>query len=338
VKVLLAVDRDDYGVPGRGPSFAYQSLRGPIRRLGHELVDFDTFDPRWRGRPDATGQAIRQAVDEHRPDVVLCMLMSDEVPLNAIESIGRHTVTVNWFADDVWRFRSFSRRVAPAFQWSLTTSHAALRAYTAIGVRSLFTPWGFDEEVYRPVVVPFAHDVSFVGQRYGERGRTIDRLRSEGFAVEAWGTGWPNGRLEAEHLASVFCSSRINLSFSESSAGPLQRRGIRFRGAGRLDRVHGRLFGYPLQLKARPFEIAGCGAFQITPSLPELEECFVPGREIAVAHGYRQLRDQIVRWLDDDEGRAEVAAAARARSVDDHRYEVRLARAFEAMGLEGSTP
>ena len=158
-------------------------------------------------------------------------------------------------------------------------------------------------------------DVGFVGQRYGRRGRVVEQLMAEGFDVLAKGNGWPAGRVEPEDLATQFASTRVNLNFLESSAGPIQRLGIRIRGSTRADRLITRLVAPPRQLKARPFEITACGAFVLTNDAPELPEFFERNGEIAVYNGRRDLVRQVRHYLSHDDERRAIAEAGLRRSA-----------------------
>ena len=333
MRVLLAVEEFDYGRRDQGPSYANQSLTGPLTSMGHQVQIFDTLDEAWAGNRAAIGAALSERVRIFAPDLVLSMLMKDELPLDAVRSLRGRTVTANWFPDDVWRFRSFSRYVAPAFDWALTTARSAERAYRGLGINAMYLPWGFNPKLFHPVEATESIDVLFIGQRHGRRARVVERLRSAGIRVATRGSGWPEGRVDASQLAALYASSKVNLNFLESSGGHLRARGVTFRGSGRLDDVVGRVVGYPRQLKARAFEIPACGAFMLTDSIAELEECFVPGREIGVAQSYRQLRRAIDYWLSHPEKRRAVAAAGAARAASDHSYETRLEALFARIGL-----
>ena len=333
MRVLLAIEEFDYGRRDQGPSYAAQSLRGPLETLGHDVRIFDTLAEEWGGNAAAAGSALVEAVDSFTPDIVLSMLMSDELPLADLRRVSDRTITANWFADDVWRFRTFSRDVAPAFHWALTTSRVALSAYRGIGVKALYVPWGFNPDIFHPTEIAETHDVLFIGQRYGRRAQLIERLRGDGYSVSTRGSGWPEGRADVSELAGLFAASKVNLNFLESSGGYFRAKGLQFRGAGRIDALLGRLIGYPRQLKARPFEITACGAFLLTEVVPELEECFVSGKELGVIPSYRQLRSAVDYWLTHDAERREVAAAGGARAAKDHSYQQRFERLFAAIGL-----
>lgn len=316
MRVLLAIARFDYGKVERGQSYEYISWFGPLSGLGHDVGLFDTFDPRWAGDPAATGEALTKEAREYEPDLVLMMLMEDEVPMAAVDTLRRTCSVVNWFADDTWRFWAYSRHVAPHFSWVVTTSGKAKQAYDRmLEVEARLSPWGYDPATFHPVDVEPTIDVGFVGQRHGRRAAMIERLRKDGVAVVARGTGWPDGRVEMSQLAEQFATTRVNLNFLESSAGPFQRLGIRVRGSWRADRLITSLVSPPRQMKARPFEVTACGGFLLTNHVPELGDYFVVGEEIGVFNGPADLRRSIEYYLEHDDERRAIAQAGLARSA-----------------------
>src|SRR5687768_17741763 len=109
MRVLLPIARYDYGRPEDGDSFEYQAFVDPLRRLGHEVRVFDTCDAAWQHDPQKAGQALLAEAAAFMPDVVFTMLMEDEVPLDVVRKLGRSAYTINWFADDVWRFAEIGR-------------------------------------------------------------------------------------------------------------------------------------------------------------------------------------------------------------------------------------
>lgn len=335
LRILLAIPRWDYGRPEQGDSYEVMSFREPLEALGHDVVLHDTLDPRVAADPAAAGRALEAAVDEWDPDVTVFMLADDEVPIDSLRRIRGRTVTVNWFADDAWRFRSWSRHLAPEFDWVVTTSRRAERAYRQVpGVRAIFSLWAYNPGVFHPSgegVEPF--DVAFIGQRYGRRGEIISAVRASGVDIRAWGSGWPRGRLATAELAPTLSAARISLNFSDSSAGPLRRRGMRFRGSDRIDNTVNRVVGTPRQLKARIFEIPACGSLQIVNRAPELGECFAEGSEVVVAEGVEALVRSVRHHLDHPSEREAIATAGLRRARADHTYEQRFGELLTTIGL-----
>lgn len=335
MRIVLAIARFDYGKVERGDSYEFTSWFGPLAALGHDVTVFDTFAAPWAGDPAATGQALLDCAADRRPDLILTMLIEGEIPMSTVDRMRQTCPIANWFADDTWRYWGFSRHIAHHFSWVVTTSRRAKRAYDRMpGVRAFLSPWGYDPEVFHPVDIEPTNDIGFVGQRYGRRGRIVEGLRSQGLSVATRGTGWPEGRIEPGDLATFFASTRINLSFLESSAGPFQRLGIRVRGSTRADRLITRVVTPPRQLKARPFEVTACGGFLLTNAVPELREYFRPGDEIATFERRSDLRKAIEYYLERDEERTAIARAGLRRSAE-YPWTVLLSGLLERAALAG---
>jgi len=332
MRILLPIARYDYGRPDWGDSFEYLMLVGPLESLGHEVHVFDTM-PAGVDR-DVLRRSLLATARELQPDLIFTMLFEDELDEPTLRALRALAALGNWFADDAWRFHAFSRRLAPHFDFVVTTSTGAFARYQEMsGVRAIYEPWGFNPELYRPVTRDRSIDVSFVGQRYGRREETIMRLSSDGFPVEVWGGKWPRGRLPAADIAPVFSASKVNLNFSESSAGPLARRGIRFKGWFLLDQLLARVAPGPRQLKARVFEIAACGAFQLTGPAEGLSDFFEIGSEIVLVDSYDELRDAVAFYLEHDAEREAIAQRAYERCATSYSYQTIFADVFEAAGL-----
>lgn len=90
---------------------------------------------------------------------------------------------------------------------------------------------------------------------------------------------------------------------------------------------------YLKQLKARTFEVPGCGGFLLTQDAPELDRYFEIGTELDVFHDTEQLIERLHYYLDHDDERAQVAAAGHARVSRDHTYERRFQEIFQRAGL-----
>ena len=148
------------------------------------------------------------------------------------------------------------------------------------------------------------YDVTFIGQAYGERPATVERLRAEGFDVRCWGFGWPEGRIEQDEMVRVFGASRINLNLSsayvEPRGMPSPRR--RLREAETADTRRS-------QIKGRTFEVPGSGGFLLTDRVPHLEDFLTPGKEVGTFGSTDDLVERVGWWLTHEEERAAVAKA-----------------------------
>jgi len=322
----------DYGDPSRGPSFEDANFRSALEGMGHELVPFD-FKARERatGR-DTMNDELRRLAEESHADASFFFLFEDEVAPETIEAVGRTAgPTISWFADDHWRFESFSSRYARGFDVCVTTDPEAVEKYRAAGAHTVvLSQWACNRYIYRRVTTELEHGVTFVGQRYGRRPEIVQRLQAAGYDVECWGHGWPAGRLEQEEMIRVFSSSAINLNLSNAwqpeyslraRLGAIAR-GIALDTRPRRD-----------QIKGRNFEVPGCGGFLLTQRVPHLERYFVAGEEIGVFEDEDDLIPQIRHWLEHPDERAAVAEAGCRRVLAEHTYDHRFEEIFHVAGL-----
>jgi spore maturation protein CgeB len=320
----------DYGKPERGPSFEETNFRSALEGMGHDVVAFDFMERERVGdRATMRGELVAAAA-EARADVAFFCIFTDQLDTATIEAVRREggAPTVNWFTDDHWRFDGFSRHFAPSFDLAVTTDPDALPKYAAAGIGNvLLSQWACNRYAYSKVGDAIEHDVTFVGQPHGNRPELMQRLRDAGYEVEAWGVGWPAGRLTHDEMVSVFSSSRINLNPSNSSLPPNALR-------DRLARLLRRNAEPPRppQIKGRNFEVPGCGGFLLTERVPHLERYFEPGREVALYDGADELVERVGYWLAHEDERAAVAEAGYRRVLAEHTYDHRFEEIFRRLG------
>ena len=330
MRVLYVAMADDYGDPARGPSFEETNFRSALEGMGHEVIPFD-FKARERAvGAKAMREELRRAAAQP-VDVAFFCLFTDELDVPTIEEVRRRSgaPAVNWFADDHWRFDSFTRHMAPAFDLAVTTDADSLPKYHAAGIDNVhLSQWACNKHAYRRATTELEHEVTFVGQPYGTRAALVEQIRQAGHRVEAWGHGWPSGRLDHEGMVRVFASSRVNLNLSNASTPPntLRVRVGRWLGRGPKGPP-------PKQIKGRNFEVPGCGGFLLTERVPHLERYFELDREVAVYEDEHDLVERVGYWLSHEHERAAVAEAGYRRVLSEHTYDHRFEAIFRALGL-----
>lgn len=330
MRILYVAMADDYGDPSRGPSFEEVNFRSALEGMGHEVVPFDFMaETREHGKPEMNGRLLALA-KETSPDLSFFVLFEHEIDPQTIRGVSRAGgPAVNWFADDHWRFDRFTRHFAPAFDWSVTTDRNSVPKYRAMGVdRVVLSQWACNRYAYDRTADGLEYDVTFVGQSYGDRPATVERLRAEGVSVECWGYGWPSGRLGHEEMVRVFGASRINLNLSAAFSPPRTLR-ARVGSLIRRERHEPR----KSQIKGRTFEVPGSGGFLLTDHVPYLEEYLTPGKEIGTFESSDDLVTRVVWWLAHEEERSAVAEAGYRRVRSEHTYDHRFAAIFERIGL-----
>lgn len=279
------------------------------------------------GRFLATG--ILAAVEAAQPDVVLCMA---QAPVDAavLHEIGqRGALRAFWFVED-HRLFPYWRDLAPACDHFFVIQQGDflhdLRAAT--GGRAHYLPLAADPSVHRPLALSAAErvdwgaPVGFVGAGYRNRRLAFRPLLEQGLRI--WGTEWGGAgiveaavqkggaRISSEDSVRIFNATSVNLNLHSSTYVD----GVDPRG----DFVN-----------PRTFELAACGAFQLTDARALLPACFEPGREIATFADAGALPDLVREWLGMPTARMAMAAAARRRVLAEHTYRHRMAALLETV-------
>lgn len=302
-KILYVGMKYDYGKPEQGFSFEHCNFYHSLINMGYDVLYFDFLSLYQQYGKEAMNLALIDAARRFCPELAFFVLFENEFYPEAIRSL--HCPTFNWFCDDHWRYDSFSRHWAKNFTYISTTSKTALVKYRQDGFTNVIpTQWACNHYLYRPTPAPLDYQVTFVGAPYGERAWIIEFLRRYGINVAYWGTGWPSGRLSQEAMIEVFSHSQINLNLTNSFVGDLQ------------------------QVKGRNFEVPGCGGFLLTGKAENLEEYYVPGKEIVCFETLTELTEKIKYYLSHEEERRQISRAGYERTLREHTYERRLRQLF----------
>lgn len=356
MKILLIAIRGGRGAPGVPPgdfSYEYYNFFNTLKNMDNKrhAVEYFPYDELTvRYGKEKMNRLLLDKVTEDRPD--LCFFVySHEIKKDTVKEIRKRGIlTYNWFTDDIWRFDSFSKHYAWLFDYVSTTDSVAFRRYGEIGYRNAIkTQFGCNHFLYRPVKARESHGVSFVGQGYGGRSRTVEGLSRSGIDTECWGIGWKNGAASQKEMIRIFSNSRINLNFSASS--PSTRMTLKDFGAIFLRKeMDNRKRFYDArewiprfmlkikkqtrrQIKGRTFEISGCGGFQLCEYADDIENYYVPGKEIAIFDNSGRLAEEVGYYLENDKERKKIALGGYKRTIRDHTYERRFNAIFKTMGL-----
>ena len=307
MRIVCAWGQHNYGDPSRGESYEYVNFLPALKALGHQVSFIETWNrSRYADFAALNGQLLR-TVEALRPDLLFVVLLSYEIWVETLDLI-RGAVgcpVLNWGTDDSWKYRSFSRFIAPHVDRYATTYENALQQFLGDGIANVvLTQWAANSATLREPL-PAAdceHAVSFVGSAYGRRPQWIAALQSRGLEVECFGHGWSNGPVQAERIPEIIRNSVISLNFSEAAHGA---------GAGR-------------QVKARVFEVPGNGGFLLTQDAPGLDRFYAPGCEIETFNRSEELAAKVEHYLANTEARDRIARAGHARTRQHHTYERRF--------------
>ncbi len=303
MKLLCVFGQHQYGDPARGEGVEFTSFIPALRRLGHEVRHFESWNRRSYADFAQLNLNLLNEVESFRPDVLLSVHMEYEIWIETLDALRARgdVATVSWAADDSWKYREVSRFLGPAYHAMTTTYDYRVPCYRADGMRHvLLTQWAASSEFLAEPLPATAcrYPVSFIGAAHGDRSARVERLRAAGIEVACFGHGWESGPLDSAGVARVMRESAISLNFANS------------RG---MD-----------QIKARNFEVPGAGGFLLTQHVAGIEHFYMPGEEIATYDTEADLLAKIRHFLDHPAERDRIALAGYRRTRAEHTYERRL--------------
>ncbi|MFN7088433.1 MAG: glycosyltransferase [Candidatus Paceibacteria bacterium] len=357
MKILYVAMKYDYGDPKRGTSFEHNNFYDSLSRMPEHKVIYFPFDEIMLEKgQDGMNDALLEEVRKEKPDLVFFILFTDEIKEETLKEIRDHSgaITFNWFTDDHWRFFNYSWHWAPFFHWIGTTDSQAPERYKRIGYKNVIkTQWACNHFTYKPALTAdgklptaYEYDVTFIGQPHSDRKKVVSKIQKAGINIQCWGHGWPNGRISQEDMIKTFSKSKINLNLTKSSGGlalkPLIKIFVKKRTDGSihfyqpralLDNFKSFLGQKREQIKGRNFEIPGAGGFLLTSPADNLEDYYIPGKEIAIFTSVQDLIEKIKYYLVHEDERERIREAGYKRTLAEHTYVHRFNEIFRIMGL-----
>jgi spore maturation protein CgeB len=366
LKILYVGMKYNYGKPEQGYSFEHYNFYDSLIRIGHEIIYFDFMTLLHKHGHSGMNNRLMEVVKTEQPDLMFTFLFTNELDPKVVREISKNTdtITLNWFADDHWRFENFSCFWAPCFNWVVTTAQSALPKYEQIGYRNVIkSQWGCNHFLYRKLDLPLKYDVTFVGQPHSNRRQVIETLAKSGIKVNVWGNGQKTGRLSQTEMIEVFNQSRINLnlqnSFMVGRKNNLTKRFIsrcldfipygdqlKVKGSELYDKFQNFISVDSVseqpksnsqqnyeQIKGRNFEVPGCGGFLLTGKAENLNEYYRIGQEVECFDTNEELIVQIKYYLEHEEQRLAIAKAGYERTLNEHTYVHRFTEIFQRIGL-----
>lgn len=318
-----------YGDPKREYSFEYFNFYQVLKGMGYEVELFDYAAEIQTFGKEAMNQKLLARVQEWRPTVTLFSLYTDQFEPAVVEQLREHTKTLCFFHDDTWRVE-YSRFWAKHFDFFTTPDVHGEMKYREIGLHNaIHFPFGCNEQITRKMDIPKKYDVSFVGGWHPYREWLIERIRKAGISVEVVGHRWPNGEIDQDGMVRLFNESRINLNLSNSASWDMRYLASSPRAF--INRLRSRK--NIEQMKARMFEVNGCGAFQLSYYVEGLANCYDIDREIGVYTDADDLVEKVKFYLAHEELRESIAAAGYERTLNEHTFSKRFQTVFQRMGL-----
>lgn len=308
MRILCVLGEHQYGRPELGVGTEYAAFTCALRRLGHTVIHFETWNRTLYRTYADTNRLLLETVSRERPDVLLSVQRDYEIWLETLEIIRARgdVAMISWTTDDSWKYDRTSRFIGPYYDAMTTTYDCVTGKYLNDGIPVLLTQWAANAEWLREPL-PFSkctYGVSFVGAAYGTRKEQVEGLRRAGLSVECFGAGWPRGPVAAEEIPEIMRGSVVSLNFANA-------------------------FGGENQIKARTFEVPGAGGLLLTESVPGLDRFYKIDSEILVYRNQDELAAKI-RWIQQNPARRdEIALAGYLRTRRDHTYDQRMQGVLE---------
>lgn len=298
--------------------------------MGHEVEIFDYMEEmKTFGRVDMN-QRLLERVQTWRPKIAIFSLYTDQLDSSIVRQLQEYTTTFCFFHDDSWRV-DYSRYWAKQFNYFSTPDWFGQEKYRDLGMsNAIYFPFGCNENLFRKLDVPKKYDVTFVGSWHPYREWLIERIRKVGISVEVFGHRWPAGEINQDRMIEIFNESRINLNLSNSTSWDIRYlssspRALinRFRSKKNIE-----------QLKARMFEVNGCGSFQLTYYVEGLTQCYKGDSEIGIYNDPDDLVEKVKFYLAHEELRESIATAGFLRTLNEHTFAQRFEKLFKIMGIQ----
>lgn len=347
MKILFTGLENERYRPELGKTNEHNNFYLLLKAIPDNEVFYVPFDRVLTIGKRAYNQELLDIVKREKIDLFFAFMYTDELEFGTLDEIKKMTTSVSWFSDDHWRLDNYSRFYAPHFTKVLTTWSKAPERYAKYGITNVIrSQWGFNSDLYRPVVVSGKDiGVSFVGMKNTYREKIVNDLRAAGISVFVRGFKWEEGRASFTEMLEIFSRSKINLNLNPPTSAISLKSIAQIFFRRRRDMIvpdfwhsYANLRSYfqkkiP-QIKARPFEITGCGGFCITGAADDTENYFIPDREIVIYKDIPDLIEKVRYYLENEDEREHIAKAGYERAIHEHTYKARIADIFKQLGLQ----
>jgi spore maturation protein CgeB len=268
---------------------------------------------------------------EDPPDLVLSLAQAPLI-LPMLEHLKRKRfVTAMWFVEN-YRHLTYWQQLAAGYDyWFIIQQDPCIATLKQAGAKEVrYLPMAADPSVHHPLELTqaereeYGSDVSFVGAGYANRRGIFPRLLGQDWTFKLWGNEWNgasdllsvlqrNGeRIDTDTCQKIFNASAVNLNLHSWAGAGFDPEG---------DFVN-----------PRTFELAACGAFQITDRRSLLPDLFAPD-EVATVSSPDEIPGEITRWLREPERRHAMAEKARRHVHAEHTYAHRMRSLLSQLGV-----
>lgn len=278
-------------------------------------------------------QDTLRLAESTRPDLVLVLngmhVFPPEYPSHIDQIRAMSIKTAIWFADDPY-FSDDSARLALHYDYVFTHELSCVPFYREIGCpRVHYLPLAVATSLYKPLPAAvesrYRSDICFIGVGFPNRVRFFNRLvpyfaRKRVVIVGAlWDRLTHYRRISdqvhlewvpEEETVKYYNGALVVINHHRASSDPVHNKNRR------------ELPAY--SVNPRTYEIAACGAFQLTDVREDLGRLYTPGYDIATYSSAEDLIRQIDYYLRHEEERRQIALRGLRRTWTEHIFPLRL--------------
>ncbi len=329
-KILLSAAMNRPWSPGH-------ALLPALRRTAHEVQVFDYKSSK------APHTELLAVIAAFRPD--LHIVYGGEVysPDLVREIRNRGVVNVLWYPEVTPEPLPEVVELANAHDLFFTMAQGLVPRFHAAGVRNIeWLPEGMEPCIYQYDSLSdldrklFTCDVTLVGKlesdnpAHMERWKLVKHVVDGGFNIKWWGP-----RLNRK--IGTFVLGLLLSKVSRAYGGRFVWNET-YAKAVHLSKVFIAREAYPhirLSMSSRAFTALGLGAFYLTYPTAGMDELFEPGVELDIFRTPDEMVEKIRYYLQHDEERTAIAAAARQKVLAQHTYTHRFQQMFEVLASRG---
>jgi len=311
---ILFLTHTDCGIPqlkrhglGIGPNADFDSLFvQPLRKVFSEVIVYDMWKRYAEIGVEKSNEEIIDIVSADHPKYLLWPSMMYEITESTFHDIRKQgTLVVGWFFDDEMRFDDYSRWWSPCLDYFLTTDKESVKRYEELGCTAIRALPVSNPAIFRKLDLPLLYDVTFIGRKFGDRGISLEQLRTKGIDAQAFGKGWSKGYVSTEKMVNIYNTSKINLCFVKSY-------GVDTRP----------------QMKDKIFHVCMSGGFLLCEYIQGIEEFFEIDKEIVCFKDIEDAEPKIQYYLTHETERLTIAQAGWQRAHRDHTQSSMLLNVF----------
>lgn len=271
-----------------------------------------------------------------RPDLVLVMNALHVFPpdhaqqISQIRAMGIRTAV--WFVDDPY-FTDDTSQLSLHYDLVFTHELECIPFYQSVGCPSVhYLPLASDPKMFRPLRTgpEYQYDVCFIGNAFWNRVALFDQLTEflQDKKILIAGGFWDRlprydrlsrfiraGWIPVEETVSYYNGSKIVINIHRPPMKGLDNRnGFDIPGGS---------------INPRTYEIAACGAFQITDIRADLTSYYTPGYDMETFRDAAELEHKIDYYLTHEEERQQVAWRSLWTTRRHHSFVNRIGRLLD---------